>query len=93
MSSPQPNIPLELRPDHPEPAHPSRKTLIWETVVSAGLIGVGLAMAVGAVDISAEAGYGGVGANFLPWVVAITLMACGAVLVSQPRTGGYRHFE
>ena len=43
MSSPQPNIPLELRPDHPEPAHPSRKTLIWETVVSAGLIGVGLA--------------------------------------------------
>lgn len=93
MSSPQPNIPLELRPDHPEPAHPSRKTLIWETVVSAGLIGVGLAMAVGAVDISAEAGYGGVGANFLPWVVAITLMACGAVLLWHARTGGYRNME
>ena len=93
MSSPQPNLPLELRPDHPEPAHPSPKTLMWETLVSACLIGVGAAMGFGAVGIPSEAGYGGVGANFLPWVVAIALMVCGAVLLWQARTGGYRDME
>ena len=41
MTSPQPNLPLELRPDHPEPAHPSHKTLIWETLVSVGVFAVG----------------------------------------------------
>jgi len=93
MSSPQPNIPLELRPDHPEPAHPSRKTLIWETLVSVCLIAVGAAMAYGAVGIPSEAGYGGVGANFLPWVVSIALMVCGAILLWHARTGGYREME
>ncbi|QTD46273.1 tripartite tricarboxylate transporter TctB family protein [Ottowia testudinis] len=93
MSSPQPNIPLELRPDHPAPAHPSHKTLVWETLVSAAIMGVGAAMAFGAVSISSEAGYGGVGANFLPWLVAIALMVCGAVLLYEARTGGYRAME
>ena len=93
MSSPQPNLPLDLRPDHPAPAHPSRKTLLWETLVSCCLIAVGIGMAVGAIDIPSEAGYGGVGANFLPWVVSIALMACGAVLLWHARTGGYREME
>ena len=93
MSSPQPNLPLEMRPDHPPPAHPSRRTLIWETLVSAGIIAVGAGMAWGAKDIPSEAGYGGVGANFLPWVVAIALMVCGAVLLWHARTGGYREME
>ena len=93
MSSPQPNIPLALRPDHPPPAHPSRATLLWETVVSAAVIVVGAAMAFGAKDIPSEAGYGGVGANFLPWAVAVALMVCGAVLLWQARTGGYREME
>jgi putative tricarboxylic transport membrane protein len=93
MTSPQPNLPLELRPDHPEPAHPSRTTLRWETLVSAGLIAVGAAMAWGAADIPSEAGYGGVGANFLPWMVALALMVCGAVLLWHARTGGFRGME
>ena len=93
MSSPQPNSPLALRPDHPPPAHPSRATLLWETVVSAAVIVVGVAMAFGAKDIPSEAGYGGVGANFLPWAVAVALMVCGAVLLWQARTGGYREME
>jgi putative tricarboxylic transport membrane protein len=93
MSSPQPNIPLDLRPDHPDPARPSRKTLRWETLVSAGIIGVGLILALGAIDIPSEAGYGGVGANFLPWVVAIALMVCGGILLWHARTGGYREME
>ena len=93
MTSPQPNLPLELRPDHPEPARPSRQTLRWETLVSVGLILIGAAMAFGAIDIPSEAGYGGVGANFLPWVVALSLMACGAVLLWHARTGGYHEME
>lgn len=93
MTSPQPNLPLELRPDHPEPAHPSHKTLIWETLVSVGVFAVGALMAWGARDIPSEAGYGGVGANFLPWLVAIALMVCGAVLLWESRTGGYREME
>ncbi len=93
MSSPQPNLPLELRPDHPQRARPSGRTLLWETVVSLGIIALGLGLAIGAIDIPSEAGYGGVGANFLPWVVALTLMACGAVLLWHARTGGYREME
>lgn len=93
MSSPQPNIAPQLRPDHPPPAHPSRQTLRWETLVSCALIGVGAAMAWGAVGIPSEAGYGGVGANFLPWLVAIALMLCGAVLLWHARSGGYRAME
>lgn len=93
MSSPQPNLPLDMRPDHPQPAHPSRKTLRWETLVSVAIIAVGALMAWGAVDIPSEAGYGGVGANFLPWLVALALMVCGAVLLWQARTGGYRSME
>ncbi|MFT3777322.1 MAG: tripartite tricarboxylate transporter TctB family protein [Ottowia sp.] len=93
MASPPPHLPLDLRPDHPEPAHPSRKTQRWEALVSAGIIAVGAALAWGAVDIPSEAGYGGVGANFLPWVAAIALMACGAVLLREALTGGYRAME
>ena len=93
MTSPQPNLPLELRPDHPEPAHPSRRTLQWETLVSVCVIAVGVLMAFGAKDIPSEAGYGGVGANFLPWLVAIALMVCGAILLWEARTGGYREME
>ena len=93
MNSPLPNVPAELRPDHPQPAHPSRATLRWETVVSACVIAVGVAMAYGAIGIPSEAGYGGVGANFLPWLVAVALMVCGAVLLWHARTGGYRDME
>ncbi len=93
MNSPQPNLPLELRPDRPAPAHPSRKRRLWETLVSLGIIALGLGLAIGAIDIPSEAGYGGVGANFLPWVVAIGLMACGAVLLWHARSGGYREME
>ena len=32
---------------------------------------IGLALAAGAVGIPSAAGYGGVGPNFLPWLVAV----------------------
>ena len=41
--------------------------------------------------ISSDAGYAGVGPNFLPWLVGLVLMVCGVMLVIQARTGGLRH--
>ncbi len=93
MSSPQPNIAPGLRPDHPPPARPGPRTLMLETALGAGVALVGAAMAFGALGISSDAGYGGVGPNFLPWLVAIALMVCGAFMVWEARTGGFRAMD
>ena len=62
--------------------------------VRQGILGVavamiGLAIGWGALSISSEAGYAGVGPNFLPWVVALALLACGIGLVRAARSGGF----
>ncbi len=64
-----------------------------QTALGAGTLVIGLLMAVGASQIPAQAGYQGVGPNFLPWVVAVVLMVCGACLVWHARTGGFRNME
>ncbi|MDB5966276.1 MAG: conserved hypothetical rane protein, partial [Polaromonas sp.] len=38
-------------------------------------------------------GYGGVGPNFLPWLVSIVLVVCGALILWEARTGGFRELE
>jgi putative tricarboxylic transport membrane protein len=53
----------------------------------------GLGLAAGALRIPGEAGYGGVGPNFLPWVVAVVLTLCGVLIVRQAMTGGFRDME
>ncbi|RYY78180.1 MAG: tripartite tricarboxylate transporter TctB family protein, partial [Comamonadaceae bacterium] len=53
----------------PAPAGPAAVRI--QTLVGAGVLVTGLALAFGAVGISSEAGYGGVGPNFLPWVVTV----------------------
>ena len=54
-------------------------------------VGVGAALlGFGAIGISSDAGYGGVGPNFLPWVVAGLLLVCAGFLVWEALTGGYR---
>ena len=60
-----------------------------QLAVGAGVMALGLALAVGALDISSAAGYGGVGPNFLPWLVALGLLACGALLLQQVLRGGF----
>lgn len=50
-------------------------------------------MAYGALQIPSAAGYAGVGPNFLPWVVTAALAACGAGLLFEAYTGGYRQLE
>lgn len=64
-----------------------------QTIVACGVVLTGLAMAVGAVSIPSAAGYGGVGPNFLPWVVSLALMACGAFMVWESRSGGFRAMD
>src|SRR5256884_2627593 len=49
-----------------------------------------ICLAFGALQIPSDSGYGGVGPNFLPWLCAVVLAVCGAWLVWEARTGGYR---
>lgn len=62
-----------------------------QTAVGVGVLAVAVVMAWGATQIPADAGYAGVGPNFLPWLVAAVLALCGAMLVWQARTGGFQH--
>jgi len=64
-----------------------------QTLVGAGVGIVGAVMAWGATFISSDAGYAGVGPNALPWLVSIVLMVCGAWLVWEARSGGYREMD
>ncbi|MBS1178208.1 MAG: hypothetical protein H6R06_2620 [Proteobacteria bacterium] len=64
-----------------------------QTLVGAGVLVLGLLVAAGATQISSEAGYGGVGPNFLPWVVGGLLALCGAFLVWEALSGGFRELE
>ena len=64
-----------------------------QTLVGAGVLVLGLLVAAGATQISSEAGYGGVGPNFLPWVVGLLLVGCGAFLSWEAFSGGFRDLE
>ncbi len=72
----------------------SDPSAVWpQTLVGAGVLLTGLALAFGAIGISSEAGYGGVGPNFLPWVVSIGLTICGALIIWEARSGGFRELD
>jgi putative tricarboxylic transport membrane protein len=64
-----------------------------QTLVGAGVSLIGLALGAGAVTIPSAAGYGGVGPNFLPWLVAVVLVACGVLMVREARSGGFRQLD
>lgn len=64
-----------------------------QTAVGASVLLTALALAVGAIDIPSNAGYGGVGPNFLPWLVAAVLAVCGGVLLWEARSGGFRSMD
>ncbi|MBU1352605.1 MAG: tripartite tricarboxylate transporter TctB family protein [Gammaproteobacteria bacterium] len=72
--------------------HSSRSKPL-QTLIGAGLIVLALALAWGASSVSAEAGYGGVGPNFFPWVISIALLVCGSLCVVHALTGGFRAME
>ena len=64
-----------------------------QTAVGVGVLLTGLALGFGAISISSEAGYGGVGPNFLPWLVSVVLTVCGVLILWEARTGGFRELE
>ena len=64
-----------------------------QTLIGLGTLALGAAMAFGAWSIRSDAGYAGVGPNFLPWVVSIALMVFGAWLAWESRTGGFRFMD
>jgi putative tricarboxylic transport membrane protein len=64
-----------------------------QAAVGIGVLLVGLGLMAGATTIASEAGYGGVGPNFLPWVVSIALALCGVALVWESMSGGFRDME
>ena len=73
------------------PASPAAVRM--QTLVGVGVLLVGLGLAFGAISIPSEAGYGGVGPNFLPWICAIVLTLCGAWIIWEARSGGFREMD
>jgi putative tricarboxylic transport membrane protein len=61
-----------------------------QVLVGALVTLTGLGLGGGALKIPGEAGYGGVGPNFLPWVVAVVLTVCGLMIVREAFSGGFR---
>ncbi|HSV53686.1 MAG TPA: tripartite tricarboxylate transporter TctB family protein [Burkholderiaceae bacterium] len=66
---------------------------LFQTLIGVGALAVGAVLAFGAISIPGEAGYGGVGPNFLPWVVAVVMLICGGWIVWEARTGGFRNMD
>lgn len=67
------------------------RTRLRQSGVSLGVLALAVVIAVGAWAIPSEAGYAGVGPDFLPWVVATVLGVCGLILLHEVRTGGLRN--
>lgn len=70
-----------------------RRSTVDQTLVGTAVVMLGVGVAVGAVAIPSDAGYAGVGPNFLPWLVACALLVCGAFLIYEARTGGFREMD
>ena len=64
-----------------------------QTALGAGTLALGALIALGSFGLKDEAGYAGVGPNFLPLVVGVLLLACGAGLLREALSGGFREME
>lgn len=64
-----------------------------QTLVGLAALAAAGLLAWGATGIPGDAGYAGVGPNFLPWVVSLAMLACGAGLLWEAVSGGFRQLE
>jgi putative tricarboxylic transport membrane protein len=64
-----------------------------QTLVGLSAVAAGGLLAWGATGIPADAGYAGVGPNFLPWLVTAALLLCGGWLLFEAFTGGFRDLD
>ena len=76
-----------------DPASPAIPSPRWQAAVGVAVLLAAAGLAVGALQIPGAAGYSGVGPNFLPWVCAAVLALCGALLVREALSGGYRNAQ
>ncbi len=72
---------------------PGARSQAPQTLIGVGVLVIGGVVAAGAAMIPSEAGYGGVGPNFLPWLVGVCLLLCGVLVIREARTGGYCNME
>lgn len=75
------------------PHGPATHSPFLQLLVGVGVVLIALGMGAGALTIPSDAGYASVGPNFLPWLVSVALLACGARLVYKARSGGFRNME
>lgn len=61
--------------------------------MSAGVVALGVLFVVGSFGLPSDAGYAGVGPNFLPLLVGLLLSVCGVFLIRESCTGGFRELE
>ncbi|MDP3706475.1 MAG: tripartite tricarboxylate transporter TctB family protein [Polaromonas sp.] len=71
----------------------SPPNVLPQTLIGAGAVLIAAVLAYGALSISSNAGYAGVGPNFLPWLVSAAMLVCGAWLIWEARSGGFRELE
>jgi putative tricarboxylic transport membrane protein len=71
----------------------SRRDSLRQIFVGSGVIAVAVGMGWGAWGIPSDAGYAGIGPNFLPWLVSVALLVCGGLLVYEALTGGFRDLD
>lgn len=70
----------------PAAKHPAQR---HQAALGLGVLVLAGLLALGASGVSSDAGYGGVGPNFLPWLVSAALGLCGALLLWQALQGGW----
>lgn len=70
-----------------------RQTAWPQALIGVGVLVVAAGLGVGALGIPGEAGYAGVGPNFLPWVVTSALALLGGWLLWEALSGGFRALE
>jgi len=68
----------------------SDRARLRQAALALGVLALAGALAFGATDIPSDAGYAGVGPNFLPWLVSAVLAACGLAMLWEVRGGGFR---
>lgn len=64
-----------------------------QTWLGAGTLVIGGLLLAGALQLPSDAGYAGVGPNFLPEVVSVMLTLCGLWMLWEVKTGGFRNME
>jgi putative tricarboxylic transport membrane protein len=66
------------------------RSRLRQAALAVGVLALAGALAFGAADIPSDAGYAGVGPNFLPWLVSAVLAACSLAMLWEVRSGGFR---